>query len=247
MAKEMILVEPSALLFKTSNVPDILEENISNMDREMKRVLDMDKISDYDKARLYEQTLQKYLNSVNKVKEKNIIPQSITQTTKVGELTTNDETDFKRKKFEVSILNSLPKTLREKGRLLLDHLKERTNLSWNEMGEIILNDNKVSNSHISDLLNEALRSRKYSDAPRGWDKFAYELSRTNIPLELIGNKERYRQSLTGHTFETDTAASPFLTPEAEESLIGSSKKKAKRQRKSLIGQTPKKLNWHSYD
>ena len=214
----------------------------------------MTHITDFDKAKLYEQALQRYLNNVSKVKDKSMgFQNSLINTTEQAEKTaprekTEDQNIQEHKKLDSSMINSLPKTLRDKGKLLLEHLKDRTKLRWNDIGEIFVDDKKISKSHIFDLMNETLRSRKNSDVPRGWDTFAKELARTNIPLELIGNKDRYRQSLGGHSFEVEPVSS-FTSPERD---ARDSSKKVKKRRKTLEKKqtpknTPKRLNWKSYD
>ena len=47
-----------------------------------------------------------------------------------------------------------------------------------------------------DLVNDVLRKRRKSD-PVGWQTFAQQLKRINLPMEMVGNVDRRRYIQTG--------------------------------------------------
>lgn len=201
MAQKMILVNPNTLVMKTSHVPDIAENNLFKVDQEMKRILDLKNISDHEKALMYEQALRQYLQGIKHVSEKrgdqirnNVIKHE-------NDSFTEKENGDKIRNIEKRTIEYLPKTMRDKGMMLLNHIKDVSDITWNELGEISIRGEKISGSNISDLLSDTIRSRKSGDVFTGWDRFAAELKRVNTPFELIGNKERYRQSSHGHKLE----------------------------------------------
>jgi hypothetical protein len=89
------------------------------------------------------------------------------------------------------ILDTVPKTFKSRAERLVKLLRDG-GISWTNQGEMVdLDGMTVPNSHISDLVNDLLRYRK-SIKPTGRDIMARELKRLNVPQELIGNVERWR-------------------------------------------------------
>ena len=107
-----------------------------------------------------------------------------------------NEMENKTVNLEKCVVEGLPETLRSKGRLLIDHLKDATDLRWNERGELILSGEKVHGSNVSDLVNEIVRPQKLSTEPKCWRTFATVLKESNVPIDLIGNKARWESSLS---------------------------------------------------
>ena len=68
------------------------------------------------------------------------------------------------------------------------------NVTWNVAGELIINSVKYHGTNIIDLVNDVMRNQKYS-APFGWQIFADELIKLNVPQEMIVNKSRWNYIL----------------------------------------------------
>jgi hypothetical protein len=83
------------------------------------------------------------------------------------------------------ILSSLPKSVYNKGKALLKFITKH--LSWNDKGEILIDDKPVTYSHIIDLVRDALIPSK-TFKPIGLDEFYSKLK--YIPLSLIQNPLR---------------------------------------------------------
>ena len=86
------------------------------------------------------------------------------------------------------ILSLMPAYL-EKGAIRLLNYISRV-LSWNGLGEICVDGQIHSRTHIIDLLKDALLICK-SKAPAGFEVFYSKLGERNIPLSLIPNKARH--------------------------------------------------------
>ena len=246
MAQKMILVDPNSMMLKTTNVPDVVENNIMKIDLDMKKILELSNVSEHEKAIMYEQTLRKYLLAIDqKVNQVGQSPPISFQ----GEVKQPDVSDVavikkeKKEKLENRMVNTFPKTLREKGQLLLDHLKDTSNLDWNEFGEIELNGKQVPGSNISDLINDTLRPRKTGIVPRGWDMFAGELKRTNVPMDLIGNKKRYNQTLDGHMLEFSLPPSSKISRKV---ISPPSKIPRRKSIPSSSSSSQTKISWQSW-
>ena len=60
------------------------------------------------------------------------------------------------------IVRGIPKTMKTRAEALLAHLKERRDIiTWDNMGQVILNGALIPKSNISDLISDAMRPRKY--------------------------------------------------------------------------------------
>ena len=223
MAKKMILVDPSHMLLKTSPVPDTLSDTVLSIDDEIRNILESSNYTDHDKASAYQQALQRYLTRVGQVNKRgpNLFPTSqqkaIQESTPVqsGDNSDNvadgksdkgpDVNNEKILKLEERLIQSVPVTLSKKAKLLLGHIKDTTNLTWNERGEIISNGQPVAGSNLQDLVHETVRARKHlGDAPIGWDTFSRFLRTSNVPLDLIGNKSRWNSNDTSETDRSRT-------------------------------------------
>ena len=55
--------------------------------------------------------------------------------------------------FQTTFTQSLPVALRSCGQVVLNYLKQYSNIiSWNEQGQMIYKDDVIKNSHMIDLL-----------------------------------------------------------------------------------------------
>ena len=76
---------------------------------------------------------------------------------------------------ETEIIESLPRSLKVKGKLLLQRLKAN-NVTWNSAGELIIENTKYDGTNIIDVM----QNKKYL-APFGWEIFVKHLKKLNVP------------------------------------------------------------------
>ena len=219
----MVLVDPSQMLLKTSPVPDPISNSVLVIDDDIKRILEQTDISDHDKANEYQQALNRYLNRISQYNIRD--PKKAT----MNNNTLHNNTESNSKPFEVQadkiearIIESVPPTLQKKAKLLLDHIKDSSDITWNKRGELIAQGQTLENSNVSDLIHETLRQRKkLGDEPSGWSTFANELRQSNVPQELIGNKTRWNKHKVAFVKDsplfTTPTQSPFSTPRRPQS------------------------------
>ena len=55
-----------------------------------------------------------------------------------------------------NILLSFPKNIMQKAKAILEHIMKTKCLEWNEKGEISVNNTRISDSHITDLIKCSL-------------------------------------------------------------------------------------------
>ena len=92
------------------------------------------------------------------------------------------------------IVRGIPKTMKTRAQALLAHLKEREDvITWDDMGQVLLNGVLIPKSNISDLISDAMRSRKHFN-PVGVREFYNVLNEINIPKDLVRNERRWSEA-----------------------------------------------------
>ena len=91
------------------------------------------------------------------------------------------------------IVRGIPKNMKTRAQALLDRLKEREDaITWDDRGQVILKGTLIPKSNISDLISDAMRSRKHFN-PVGVQKFYNVLYEINIPKDLVRNEKRWNK------------------------------------------------------
>ena len=92
------------------------------------------------------------------------------------------------------IVRGIPKTMKTRAEALLAHLKERGDvITWDDMGQVLLDGVLIPKSNISDLVSDAMRSRKHFN-PVGVREFYNVLNKINVPKDLVRNEKRWDET-----------------------------------------------------
>ena len=92
------------------------------------------------------------------------------------------------------IVRGIPKTMKTRAEALLAHLKERGDvIMWDDMGQVLLDGVLIPKSNISDLVSDAIRSRKHFN-PVGVREFNNVLNKINVPKDLVRNERRWDEA-----------------------------------------------------
>ena len=92
------------------------------------------------------------------------------------------------------IVRGIPKTMKTRAEALLAHLKERGDvITWDDMGQVLLNGVLIPKSNISDLISDAMRPRKHFN-PVGVREFYNVLNKINVPKDLVRNERRWAEA-----------------------------------------------------
>ena len=92
------------------------------------------------------------------------------------------------------IVRGIPKTMKTRAEALLAHLKERRDvITWDDMGQVLLDGVLIPKSNISDLVSDAMRSRKHFN-PVGVREFYNVLNKINVPKDLVRNERRWDET-----------------------------------------------------
>ena len=89
------------------------------------------------------------------------------------------------------IVRGIPKNMKTRAQALLARLKEKEDvIAWDERGQVILKGILIPKSNISDLVSDAMRSRKHFN-PVGVQQFYDILHEINVPKDLVRNERRW--------------------------------------------------------
>ena len=92
------------------------------------------------------------------------------------------------------IVRGIPKTMKTRAEALLAHLKERGDvITWDDMGQVLVDGVLIPKSNISDLVSDAMRSRKHFN-PVGVREFYNVLNKINVPKDLVRNERRWNET-----------------------------------------------------
>ncbi len=137
---------------------------VNQTDAKMTDILEQ-KISDYDKEKLFNQELSKFAT-----------------------LRENPSPPVSNRNFD-DMLTSFPKMYRNKAAGLMQYLKSDQDIHWDDQGHLYIGQQKLQDSHIIDLIHDAMRLRKKVPRPRGWRELSKHLIKSNAPKELMGNPD----------------------------------------------------------
>ena len=91
------------------------------------------------------------------------------------------------------IVRSIPKSMKKRAEALIDHLKEREDrVTWDDMGQVLVDGVLIPRSNITDLVSDAMRPRKNFN-PIGVDEFYKVLKDINIPKDIVRNEQRWSE------------------------------------------------------
>ena len=185
--KKMLLVDPrlmERLQQQPAPIRNIALNSMNQMNQNMEAALSDPNLSDTDKVHVYNQTLARH----------NIIEDKMNHQQDQQQQTQQPVYD----PVEEDIIDSVPKTMRNKAARLVRRIKSGQLIRWNERGELIYKGQVYPGTNVSDLINDVLRKRK-TFQPQGWNVFAEALHDINVPMDLVGNEERWKYMQTGVT------------------------------------------------
>ena len=103
---------------------------------------------------------------------------------------------------------AIPITMRSRATTLLSRLKAKPDvIRWDKTGQVKIEGETIPGSNISDLVSDAMRSRKDFN-PTGSKEFFQALSKLNVPKDLVRNRNRWKEVLGG---TSGTMATPKLS------------------------------------
>ena len=164
---------------RSQQVDKPVETTMAQMDRNMQNILKNSKMSDYDKEKLFSQKLATYVDMRDNAKGFPADPMISHPL---------PESEVNKKDLPLDITTSVPKMYQRKADAFLNYLHADGDVTWDEQGQILLQGKVIPKSHIVDLVHDAMRLRKRTKRPQGWQELSRHLAQKNIPRELVGNE-----------------------------------------------------------
>ena len=90
-------------------------------------------------------------------------------------------------------VDSMPVSMRQKAKNLLDRIKSTKNIQWDRDGRIVIDDVALAGTNVLDLVHGATRQRKNQPTPSGARQFLEALDKSNTPKELVPNAAALRK------------------------------------------------------
>lgn len=196
-----------------------IEKQVLEFRKALYNVLNDDKLRPEEQMSIYSQLFSRYLHLDNDSKQPATVmfKPEITNSQQDSHVETEQKEDtiFKVKDEPIvetddwvkNVFHHLPKIHKKKAELMVDFLKNSTNITVGEKGEVIIDNQKISNSHIVDLVHDVLRDRPKADPPNGLTSFVTALKKSNVPISYIGNPARLKMIK-----EISTGSSEFESP-----------------------------------
>lgn len=109
----------------------------------------------------------------------------------------------------INTVSLLPKNLKEKGQMLLNHMN-KNNISWDSQGRVIINSEVLEGSNILDIAHGLLRKRKTVKEVPMLNRVYRILRKNNTPLELLPNRANLLEDI--NNLGDDKEVSPHSSP-----------------------------------
>ena len=207
--KRMILV-PEDVLARYERKQKIetspLVAGMMHQDAGMSGILENENLTDVEKQKLHNARMEDYL-SLRKQKDDQI---PTVRVTRDGETVGKPLREPLR---DEDVVAHLPATLRPKAVALLKRLRADPGvISWNESGRVKVDGTEIANSNISDLVSDAVRTRK-SFHPTGARRFFQGLAKLNVPRDIAGNNKRWEE--LGERGPSNRGTPPVQTPPSQ--------------------------------
>ncbi len=147
---------------------DDISGHMSNLDREMHKILNNKSLPADQKVVQYNQVLHQYRRMMNEQTK----PYQLELFEPPPPLPAVETPSVAKQPEELGVENSIVKNVPNKWRrqagLLLQHAQKNPYMKWSDSGEMIIDGNKIVGSNIEDLINEFSReSRVREPAIRG--------------------------------------------------------------------------------
>ncbi|GFS75796.1 uncharacterized protein TNCV_1848861 [Trichonephila clavipes] len=168
------------------------EIHLTDLDKEMHKILRKPNLSDEEKATLYTQILQKYTNfplPTQNITEPilEVKSEDFNTNEKKEEFDRMNSSDEIRINIENEIFNQMPLKRKYQAEKIMELLQQNSaSLSWTNEKELMIKHKILPNTNIVDLVAFLLKDRKTE--PNGLRNFIDVLKEFDFPSQLIKNR-----------------------------------------------------------
>lgn len=209
-----MLIVPADTVERLENKKTVTSNPIQTMKTDMSDLLENKKLNDDEKWKQYSQLLMKFLMHVKDFSKPIEIPIKEIPSVDLTQKTDNQVDIIKPKRLDFSSLieKTVPKLVKPKAMALYNFLENKETFSWDDKGQILIENVLVPQSNIIDLFNDVLRNRKHSTHPVGGVEFYNFLKASNVPNEYIANHKRRAYISNKSVNEGETLSKKLKSP-----------------------------------
>ena len=176
-------MEDSSPLTRTEDA----RKTLSDLDMNMRLVLERSDLTDEDKVRLYKTALDKFIRVRDKLDPSPVAGSSSHPATS---LSTSEKQA--NESVETRLLEAVPHVYKTRAQNLMTRLKDSPHFGWTKDGEMIWKDRVLTGSNLTDLVLDVVKKpSKVAQPPERWREFADVLRQVNVPKTFVGNEERW--------------------------------------------------------
>ena len=158
-----------------------LMDTMMHKDTQMSGILQRDDVPDDEKQKLFNAYFERFLE-LRRQKE---TPSPVKKEEQRAEPQLSD----------ADVVEPIPRTMRPRATALLSRLKAKPDVvTWDKTGQVKIEGETIPGSNISDLVSDAMRSRRNFN-PTGAKEFFEALNKLNVPKDLARNEERWKEVL----------------------------------------------------
>ncbi|GFR32906.1 uncharacterized protein TNCT_515441 [Trichonephila clavata] len=192
MSKRMAVVPEELATSYFSKTPDA---GLHDIESKIENLLHASSYSDDAKAKLLSQLILKYRHMVSEPKP----PVRVTIEEEIPKEKSAEvaERNISKDPIVRDIILSVPANFQKFIPAIVEKLKTRS-YSWNELGELITDNQAVKHSNVIDLFSYLMSNVKKGLEPHGFAVFWKAINEIKIPTRWIGN-QKLVQNLGGDT------------------------------------------------
>ena len=258
----MVLVDPRSLQATPSQIDDVLPDTVRRLDREIGKILDTPAENVREKVHKYNRVLDRYLTvyeDYQRTKNPSYLSRSALTTPSTPPdqqaarppSSTSVPTGGLQGTLKEEVLTSLPPSLRSKGELMLAYVQKAPGLTFSENGQMVFDGVPVPNTHLVDLVHEAVRpskGRPKKSKPEGLAEFYQALRRANAPTRAYGKSAKTPQASRFPQVE-EPFSLPSGTPRSRTLHRSPPVQRSKRKKRGGTGglRSPTSVSWSELD
>lgn len=178
-AKKFLLVESSDLnkLLRENQLKERLQplptRELHQLDSDMLKIVNDPTLSQEEKVKRYNSILTEF--------------QSVSHYDNPPKTSNSETKNSDVKESSPDPILGIPKIYKRKAENLMTYLKHANMLNISDKGELIIKDEKIDKSNVTDILNKAVNPKATVKNPIGWNQFQSLLEENNVPQSMVSS------------------------------------------------------------
>ncbi len=213
----------SSLMSQQKQLYSPVVNQLSNLDQELQAILTNPSLSADVKYHQYMNVFNRYQSLRHQQIQQSLPPPPPPPAPRQQRPDVDDlpPSPLIRPELAERIVNELPKQVRRKGQLLLEHMKDdRQRFNFLPSGELIAEGEAIPGSNVMDLIHYATRKRPTVQPPPGFDEFQELLHESNVPREA-------------HNLQPEPLSPAFASADESPTFSGASTPKAAKKNRPV--------------